>query len=196
MPATELIAGRGISRRFGSRVALRPTDFALRAGETVALIGPNGAGKSTLLAILAGALEPTSGTVSANVRTGWVPQRAALYRRLTVRENLELFRRLEGSGDVDALLDEFSLPGDVVASELSVGNRQRLNVAISLLGSPEALLLDEPTASLDPEQRSRLWADLESLPARGGAICFVTQHDDELTRADRVLELRDGSLVA
>jgi ABC-type multidrug transport system ATPase subunit len=196
LPETELIAARGISRRFGDRLALEPTDFELRAGETVALIGPNGAGKSTLLAILAGALHPTSGTVSARVRVGWVPQRAALYRRLTVRENLELFRRLEGSGDVDALLDEFSLPGDVVASALSVGNRQRLNVAISLLGSPEALLLDEPTGSLDPEQRERLWSDLESLPKRGGAICFVTQHDDELPRADRVLELRDGRLVA
>jgi ABC-type multidrug transport system ATPase subunit len=196
LPETELIAARGISRRFGDRLALEPTDFELRAGETVALIGPNGAGKSTLLAILAGALHPTSGTVSARVRVGWVPQRAALYRRLTVRENLELFRRLEGSGDVDALLDEFSLPGDVVASALSVGNRQRLNVAISLLGSPEALLLDEPTGSLDPEQRARLWSDLESLPERGGAICFVTQHDDELPRADRVLELRDGRLVA
>jgi ABC-2 type transport system ATP-binding protein len=196
LPETELIAARGISRRFGDRLALEPTDFELRAGETVALIGPNGAGKSTLLAILAGALHPTSGTVSARVRVGWVPQRAALYRRLTVRENLELFRRLEGSGDVDALLDEFSLPGDVVASTLSVGNRQRLNVAISLLGSPEALLLDEPTGSLDPEQRERLWSDLESLPKRGGAICFVTQHDDELPRADRVLELRDGRLVA
>ena len=86
--------------------------------------------------------------------------------------------------------------GHVVASALSVGNRQRLNVAISLLGSPDALLLDEPTASLDPEQRARLWADLEVLPARGGAMCFVTQHDDELPRADRVLELRDGRLVA
>jgi ABC-type multidrug transport system ATPase subunit len=196
LPETELIAARGISRRFGDRLALEPTDFELRAGETVALIGPNGAGKSTLLAILAGALQPTSGTVSARARVGWVPQRAALYRRLTVRENLDLFRRLEGSGDVDALLDEFSLPGDVVASALSVGNRQRLNVAISLLGSPEALLLDEPTGSLDPEQRARLWSDLESLPERGGAICFITQHDDELPRADRVLELRDGRLVA
>ena len=196
MPETELIAARGISRRFGDRLALEPTDFELCAGETVALIGPNGAGKSTLLAIVAGALHPTSGTVSARVRVGWVPQRAALYRRLTVRENLELFRRLEGSGDVDALLDEFSLPGAVVASALSVGNRQRLNVAISLLGSPEALLLDEPTGSLDPEQRGRLWSDLESLPKRGGAICFITQHDDELPRADRVLELRDGRLVA
>ena len=76
-----------------------------------------------------------------------------------------------------------------------MGNRQRLNVALALLGSPRVLLLDEPTASLDPEQRSRLWDDVLSLPARGGAVCFVTQHEDELHRADRVLELRDGRLV-
>jgi ABC-2 type transport system ATP-binding protein len=191
-----LLAARGISRRFGDRIALEATDFEIHAGESVALIGPNGAGKSTLLALLAGALEPTSGTVEAGARIGWVPQRPALYRRLTARENLELFARLEGGGDVDALLEEFSLPGGLLAGALSVGNRQRLNVAISLLGSPDVLLLDEPTASLDPEQRTRLWADLASVPARGGAICFVTQHDDELAGADRVLELREGRLVA
>jgi ABC-2 type transport system ATP-binding protein len=196
-----LVGARGVSRRFGDRFALEPTDVELHEGETIGLVGPNGAGKSTLLALLAGALVPTSGEVFRrdSVRVGWVPQRPALYRRLTARENLELFARLESEADVGgavtALLDEFSLPGDVVAATLSVGNRQRLNVAIALLGAPRVLLLDEPTASLDPEQRSRLWSDLETLPARGGAICFVTQHHDELARADRVLELRDGRLV-
>jgi ABC-2 type transport system ATP-binding protein len=190
-----------VSRRFGDRFAIEPTDVELQSGEAVGLVGPNGAGKSTLLALLAGALEPSGGEVFRrdDVRVGWVPQRAALYRRLTARENLELFARLEGEADVGgaatALLDEFSLPGDAVTSTLSVGNRQRLNVAIALLGEPRVLLLDEPTASLDPEQRSRLWSNLEALPARGGAICFVTQHHDELARADRVLELRDGRLV-
>ena len=191
-----LLAARQVSRRFGDRTALEPTEVALHAGETVALIGPNGAGKSTLLALLAGALEPTSGTVETHARVGWVPQRPALYRRLTARENLELFADLERRGDVDGLLDEFSLPADVPAAELSVGNRQRLNVAIALLAAPDVLLLDEPTASLDPAQRERLWHDLLALPARGGSLCFVTQHHDELERADRVLELREGRLVA
>jgi ABC-2 type transport system ATP-binding protein len=198
--AEPLLAAHGVSRRFGS-FALEPTDLELRAGESVGLVGPNGAGKSTLLALLAGALEPTQGSVQCQggVHVGWVPQRAALYRRLTARENLELFARLEGERDVtgaaDALLEEFSLPADAVAATLSVGNRQRLNVAIALLGAPRVLLLDEPTASLDPEQRVRLWADLAAVPANGGAICFVTQHLDELQRADRVLELRDGRLM-
>jgi len=194
--ADVLLAARRVSRRFGERVALEPSDLTLHAGETVALVGPNGAGKSTLLALLAGALEPTSGSVEARVPVGWVPQRPALYRRLTARENLELFASLEGGGDVAALLDTFALPPDVPAGDLSVGNRQRLNVAIALLAAPDVLLLDEPTASLDPAQRERLWVDLLALPARGGALCFVTQHQDELERADRVLELREGNLVA
>jgi len=198
--AQPLLAAHGVARRFGNRVALEPTDIELRAGETIALIGPNGAGKSTLVAILAGALEPSEGTVESHARVGWVPQRAALYRRLSARENLELFGRLEGEDDpaaaAGALLAEFELPDDNrAAGALSVGNRQRLNVALALLGTPRVLLLDEPTASLDPEQRARLWDDVLSLPGRGGAVCFVTQHDDELDRADRVLELRDGRLV-
>jgi ABC-2 type transport system ATP-binding protein len=199
--AQPLLAARGAGRRFGARVALQPTDFDLRRGERVALVGPNGAGKSTLLALLAGALEPTSGSVERHGRVGWAPQRPAQYGRLSPRENLELFARLEGEGDpADAtrrLLDEFELPtAGLVASDLSVGNRQRLNLAIALLGRPDALLLDEPTAALDPEQRSRLWERLERLRAGGVAVAFVTQYADEAdAHADRVVALRDGSVV-
>jgi ABC-type multidrug transport system ATPase subunit len=197
-----LIAARGAGRRFGSHVALRPTDFELLDGEAVALVGPNGAGKSTLLALLAGALEPTEGRIErrAGARIGWAPQRAAQYGRLTPRENLELFARLEGeaasNGRAAELLAEFELPSDgVVAGDLSIGNRQRLNLAIALLGSPQALLLDEPTAALDPEQRARLWERLGELRAGGTALLFVTQHADEVERAGRVIALRDGAVV-
>ena len=89
-----LIQARGVSRRYGAHVALHETDFDLRSGELVALVGPNGAGKSTLLSVLAGALEPSTGTVERHVPTGWAPQRSALYSRLTPRENVELFARL------------------------------------------------------------------------------------------------------
>jgi len=89
-----LLVARGVTRRFGSRIALEPTDVSLAAGEVVALVGPNGAGKSTLLAILAGSLEPTDGTVERPRRVGWVPQRAAHYGRLTALENLRLFAAL------------------------------------------------------------------------------------------------------
>jgi ABC-2 type transport system ATP-binding protein len=82
----------------------------------------------------------------------------------------------------------------VLAGDLSVGNRQRLNLAISLLGSPDALLLDEPTAALDPDQREKLWARLDGLRAAGTALLFVTQQTEETVRADRVLALRDGRI--
>jgi ABC-type multidrug transport system ATPase subunit len=194
-----LIRALAVARRYGDVDALAPTDVELVAGETVALVGPNGAGKSTLLALLAGAIEPSGGTVETNVRVGWVPQRPAHYARLSARENLELFARLEGMGDVrgtaQRLLDSFSLPADRPSGELSVGNRQRLNVALSLLGEPRVLLLDEPTASLDPGQRRRVWDVVDALRAGGGAACFATQNLEEVAHADRVLVLLDGRIV-
>jgi ABC-2 type transport system ATP-binding protein len=198
-----LVRAVGVARCYGARVALEPTDLELHQGESVALVGPNGAGKSTLLAILAGALEPTQGRVERRdgVRIGWVPQRPAHYGRLSARENLELFARLEAEErperSAERLLEEFELPRDgVLAGELSVGNRQRLNLAIALLGVPDALLLDEPTAALDPEQRQRLWERLELQRERGVALLFVTQHADELEHhADRVVALRDGAVA-
>jgi ABC-2 type transport system ATP-binding protein len=198
-----LIAARGVARRFGPRVALAPTDFDLRPGEAVALVGPNGAGKSTLLALLAGSLAPTEGTVErrAGVRVGWAPQQPACYGRLSARENMELFAALEGEPDPPAaagrLLRAFELPdSDDPSSELSAGNRQRLNLGLALLGDPNVLLLDEPTASLDPRQRGRFWQAVLPRRENGGAIVFATQSLDEPVRlADRVVALRDGAIV-
>jgi ABC-2 type transport system ATP-binding protein len=195
-----VIRATRVARRYGDVVALAPTDLELVAGETVALVGPNGAGKSTLLALLAGALEPSEGTVDVTARVGWVPQRPAHYARLSARENLELFARLEGVADATGaargLLERFSLPTEERPSgELSVGNRQRLNVALSLLGAPQALLLDEPTAALDPGQRRRVWDVVGALRNQGGAVCFATQNLEELEHADRVVVLLDGRVV-
>jgi ABC-2 type transport system ATP-binding protein len=133
-------------------------------------------------------------------RVGWVPQRPAHYARLSARENLELFAQLEGVRDPRAaaqqLLDRFALPReDRPSGELSVGNRQRLNVALSLLGEPQVLLLDEPTASLDPGQRRRVWDVVNALRGEGGAVCFATQNLEEIDHADRVLVLLDGRVV-
>jgi ABC-type multidrug transport system ATPase subunit len=193
-----LLRANGVARRFGPTLALEPTDLELYEGERLALVGPNGAGKSTLLAILAGALEPTEGRVVIRdgVRTGWVPQRPSHYGRLTPRENLELFARLERERDprsaATRLLERFGLPDDGRPSaDLSVGNRQRLTVALSLLGAPDVLLLDEPTASLDPGQRRRLWESIS-----GDTVCFATQNLEELEQyADRVVVLAGGRVV-
>ena len=193
-----LLRARGVARRYGTHVALEPTDLDVNAGESIALIGPNGAGKSTLVSILAGSLEPTEGRVERvdAVRVGWVPQRPAFYDRLTPRENLELFARLEGGVAYEHLLERFDVPADRPAHTLSVGNRQRLNVALALLGDPRVLLLDEPTASLDPEQRRRLWTIVDGLHDEGGAVVFVTQNLEELDRhADRVVALDEGRVV-
>jgi ABC-2 type transport system ATP-binding protein len=197
-----VLRARRVARRFGTQVALEPTDMDVNAGEALALIGPNGAGKSTLLALLAGALEPSAGTIERvdGVQVGWVPQRAAFYDRLTTRENLELFGRLEGepryARAAEQLLVRFELPADKPAHTLSVGNRQRLNVALALLGSPHVLLLDEPTAALDPGQRRRLWETVTTLRDEGGSVVFATQNLEELELyADRVAVLQRGRLT-
>jgi ABC-2 type transport system ATP-binding protein len=194
-----LLAVRGVTRRFGDHVALQPTDLDVRPGEALALVGPNGAGKSTLLAILAGALEPSEGTVerAEGVRSGWMPQRPAHYGRLSARQNLELFAGLEGAGDPAELLARLELPvDDRPAASLSVGNRQRLDLAISLLPDPHVLLLDEPTAALDPRQRRRLWETARGVRDAGGAVVLVTQNLEDLEHvADRVAALLEGSVV-
>jgi len=197
---TPLLRALRVARRYGDVEALAPTDLELVPGETVALVGPNGAGKSTLLSILAGAIEPTEGSVESHARVGWVPQRPAHYARLSARENLELFARLEGvrdaSGAAGDLLERFALPTDARPSgDLSVGNRQRLNVAISLLGEPRVLLLDEPTAALDPGQRRRVWEVADAVRGDGGAVCFATQNLEEIEHAGRVIVLQDGRVV-
>ena len=187
-----------ISKRYGARDALRDVSFEVADGERVAVIGPNGAGKTTLLQILAGALRPTSGSVSAE-RVGWVPQQAALYSKLSVAENLRLFARLEKVADVDGsvagMLEQTALADRArdEVGKLSGGNRQRVNIAIGLLGEPAVLLLDEPSAALDPRQRERLW---EFIGALGTTVVFSTHDVGEAERfADRVLVLADGDLL-
>jgi ABC-type multidrug transport system ATPase subunit len=184
----------GVGKRFGAKAALRDVSFDLEAGERVAIIGPNGAGKTTLLQILAGSMLPDEGSVDLPP-AGWVPQRAAVYSKLTVRENLQLFARLEKASPqvVARMLALTGLTGDEETGKLSGGNRQRLNIAVGLLGDPSLVLLDEPSASLDPAQRERLWAFIATLEA---TVLYTTHDVGEADRhADRVLVLADGELL-
>jgi ABC-2 type transport system ATP-binding protein len=199
-PALE---ARELTRTFGARQALRGVSFAAARGETLAIIGPNGAGKTTLLSILGGVLAPTSGTVSRDPRdVGWVPQQPAVYGKLTVAENLALFARLERVDDPPAVVDRMlevtglrDRAGDELAT-LSGGNRQRVNIAAGLLADPDVLLLDEPSSSLDPRQRERLWRFVGGLARGGTAVIFTTHNVAEAERyADRLLVLADGDLL-
>jgi ABC-2 type transport system ATP-binding protein len=205
-----------LTHRFGQRTALDRVSFTVRSGELLAVIGPNGAGKTTLLSVLAGVLQPTSGSVTrgpaanasgvvaatAEGTIGWVPQQPALYAKLSVAENLTLFARLERVADpesvVAAMLEQTGLAdraGDQVR-KLSAGNQQRVNIAVGLLSQPSVLLLDEPSASLDPRQRARLWEFIAGLALRGTSIVYST-HDvrEAQHHADRVLALDEGRLV-
>jgi ABC-2 type transport system ATP-binding protein len=186
--------------RYGEREALREVSFDAAAGELVAVVGPNGAGKTTLLSIIAGIQQPSAGSVSRIPReVGWVPQQPALYSKLSVSENLRLFARLEKLADPEAAVSRMLAQtglGDRADDEvgtLSGGNRQRVNIAIGLLSEPTLLLLDEPSAALDPRQRERLW---EFISALGTTVVFSTHDVGEVERyATRVLLLADGELL-
>jgi ABC-2 type transport system ATP-binding protein len=198
-----LVEARSVTKRYGDRAALKDVSMAAGRGDVVAIIGPNGAGKTTLLSILAGIQRPDAGEVSTPPGgLGWVPQQAALYGKLTVAENLRLFARLERCPDVDGLVARMLAQTDLEdrandqVSTLSGGNRQRVNIAIGLLSEPEVLLLDEPSSSLDPRQRERLWEFIRGLADQGTAVLFSTHNVAEAERnADRVLVLADGELL-
>jgi ABC-2 type transport system ATP-binding protein len=191
---------KDVRKSYGDRLALTDVSFDARRGELVACIGPNGAGKTTLLSILADIKKPDAGRVHrAEGRVGWVPQDAALYRKLTVRENLKLFARLDGVEDVDAavarMLAQTGLEerADEPVERLSGGNRQRVNIAIALAAAPPVLLLDEPSSTLDPRQRERLWDLITELARAGTTVVYATHIVSEAERyGDRLLVLADG----
>ncbi len=199
MPA---LRAEDLSKRYGERRALDGVSFTAEPGEVLAIVGPNGAGKTTLLQLLAGSLTPTGGRVDTGGRVGWVPQHPAIYSKLSVRENLRLFARLERVRDVDAVVTRMlgqtglrDRARDEVG-RLSGGNQQRVNIAVGLLGDPAVLLLDEPSSSLDPRQREILWEFVGGLAATGTTVVYSTHNVGEVERyAERVLVLADGELL-
>ncbi|MFH1681364.1 MAG: ABC transporter ATP-binding protein [Candidatus Eisenbacteria bacterium] len=205
-----------LTMRFGHRVALSGVSFEVRRGELAVLLGPNGAGKTTTLRILTGSLSPDSGSaelsgfnlraspLEARRRTGFLPERVPLDDRMKVRSYLRFVSALK---EIDRKDRERSVGralercGAARVSErriggLSHGYRQRVGLAQALLGDPEVLLLDEPTAGLDPEQTAGLREVLAGL--KGERTLLISMHDlDEASRlADRALVLHEGTLIA
>src|SRR3954469_6366512 len=194
----------------GDREVLHGLDFDLHAGTVTGLLGPSGCGKTTLIRAIVGLQARVSGSVSVlgspagaaglRSRIGDVTQEPSVYGDLTVVENLRFFAAVLGApdSDVDRVVDAVDLRShaDVRVDRLSGGQRSRASLAAALLGSPELLVLDEPTVGLDPVLRRDLWELFGDL-ARSGCTLLVSSHVmDEARRCDRLLLLRDGRLVA
>jgi ABC-2 type transport system ATP-binding protein len=188
----------GITKRFGRRaVPSRAATFHVHQGEVVALLGENGAGKTTLLRICAGLLTPDTGTVRTEGRIGYCPQDAGVLDLLTADEHMVLFGRAAGLSRQAALREGrrllgwfgFPLGDDTVAKDLSGGTRQKLNLALALLGDPDVLLLDEPYQGFDRGTYVNFWDHVEAWRSQGKAVLVVTHLLAELTRVDRVVEL-------
>lgn len=198
-----LLRARGITHRYGATPVLRGVDVDLEPGEVTALLGPNGSGKTTLMGVLVGLLEPEGGNVTGDRSAcGWVPQGGGTYGRLSVRENLRLFAallRLPGDHAVIAAqaANEAGLTRwlDHAGWQLSGGLRQRLNVAVGLLGDPLVVVLDEPTTGVDLYHRHEMWRVLRQRADAGRAVLYSTHSLEDAAFADRTCMLVDGRVV-
>jgi ABC-2 type transport system ATP-binding protein len=194
----------------GATTALTDVSLDLEPGTLTGLLGPSGAGKTTLMRAIVGVQVITSGTVTVlgmaagssplRERVGYVTQDPSVYPDLTVRQNLRYFAKVLGApaSDIDRVIEEVQLQGqaDQVVSTLSGGERSRVSLATALLGTPELLVLDEPTVGLDPVLRRDLW-DLFGRLAERGVTLLVSSHVmDEATRCNRLLLLRQAELLA
>lgn len=195
--AVAALSARGITKRFGGKVVLDGVDLDVWPGEAVALVGENGAGKTTLLRICAGLLAADGGEIRASGAVGYCPQDAGLLDRLTADEHLLLFGRATRQSREAALaggretLETFGFPlgEQAVSQDLSGGTRQKLNLALALLGNPELVLLDEPYQGFDRGTYVNFWDHVDAWRSRGMAVLIVTHMLAELTRVDRIVEL-------
>lgn len=212
--ATSAIRVHGLEKSYGKLPVLRGVDFEVPRGSIFALLGSNGAGKTTVVRILSTLLTADAGAVSINcfdsaaqasrVRESisLTGQFAAVDELLTGRENLILvakLRHLKTPGTIaDDLLERFALTqaGGRRVETYSGGMRRRLDIAMSLIGSPSVVFLDEPTTGLDPERRIEVWKAVEKLAASGTTVLLTTQHLDEAEElADRIAILHQGRII-
>jgi ABC-2 type transport system ATP-binding protein len=216
MQTEAAIVTRGLTRRFGERVAVDQLDLTIPRARVSGFLGPNGSGKSTTMRMLCGLLTPSQGEASVlglamprdaetlRRRLGYMTQRFSLYEDLTVRENLEFLAaihdlpRAAARARIEALLAEFSLAprAGQLAGTLSGGQRQRLALAGAILHGPELLVLDEPTSAVDPQSRRDFWEALFELAERGVTILVSTHFMDEAERCHELAILDRGRLVA
>ena len=192
----------------GERVVLPGLSAEIAAGRVTGLLGPSGSGKSTLMRAIVGVqivaggsvrvLGEPAGSPSLRSRVAYITQAPSVYADLTVRENLRYFARVLGVGGVDRAIETVGLEShaDAVVDRLSGGQKARASLATALLGTPDVLVLDEPTVGQDPLLRRELWDEFRAL-AEGGAAVLVSSHVmDEADRCDELLLLRDGDLLS
>jgi len=207
----------GLSKYYGPTSAVSGLNFEIREGEIFGLLGPNGAGKTSTIAMLATQRRPSGGDALLFGRSasrepyqvrqmiGFAPQEVSLYPQLTAAENLQFFGRIYGvnraelSERIDALLTMVGLEadGDARVGTFSGGMKRRLNLAVSIVHRPKLILLDEPTAGVDPESREQILNIIGGLRDNGSAILYTTHYMEEAERlCDRVGILNEGHLVA
>jgi ABC-2 type transport system ATP-binding protein len=211
-----LITMRGVSRRFDDRLVVRDIDLAVPSGTILGIIGPSGSGKTTTIRMLTGALTPTAGEIevlrerpvafrrSTRERIGYMPQLFTLYPDLTARENIDFVasmfgmlwpRRRSRTNGVLKLLELWDARNKR-ASALSGGMQRRLELACALVHEPTLLILDEPTAGLDPLLRGTVWHELHRLRDAGRTLLVTTQYVNDAEECDAVALIAEGRLLA
>ncbi|MFE1943793.1 ABC transporter ATP-binding protein [Streptomyces massasporeus] len=217
-PDTPAVHAENLTVVRGPRTVLRNLGFTVPRGQITGLLGPSGCGKSTLMRALVGTQAKVTGTLDVlgrpaghptlRTRIGYVTQAPSVYDDLTVRQNLDYFAAILDPGrpaadrrDADvtrAIADvDLTTHADALAGNLSGGQRNRVSLAVALLGSPDLLVLDEPTVGLDPVLRRDLWNLFHDIATGRGATLLVSSHVmDEAERCHRLLLMRDGELLA
>ena len=212
--APRAIDVQGLTKRFGDKVAVDHIDIAMPQGEVWGFLGPNGSGKTTTLRMLCGLLRADEGTgtcLGLDFRTqseaikrqvGYMTQKFSFWEDLSIRENLEFVARMyalvDGRAAVDATLERLGLVErqKQLAGQLSGGWKQRLALAACMLHNPKLLLLDEPTAGVDPEARRDFWDQIHALSDQGLTVLVSTHYMDEAERCDRIVYILNSKLVA